>query len=383
MDKVELMRHFKIRMRSGLALVALMLTFGAEANELVIGQAAPLSGPEATLGRSYSAGLQLALNHANAAGGVNGHTFALAVKDDRSMPAETISATRQLLAESRPLVLAGYFGDANLAELIKTRLLETENIALVGYRINEMRAQAPLVYNVRAGLLDEVSKMVEHLATVGITKLGFFYQDGPPSAALVAAVEEMAKGKNARLVVKGFHAAGTAKVTSEVIDTFIAAAPQAIILVSSSPATGAFIEKYRATGGAAQLLAHSSVDIEQISRRLGEEHMRGVAITQVTPSPYKISGKLTKTLVDLAAKRVDQTVPVSYAMMEGYITGALIVESARRMGPKVSREGFVKALEGIDDYDLGGYKLGFKPNQRSGSRFVEMTIVTSTGRIRQ
>ena len=69
-------------------------------------------------------------------------------------------------------------------------------------------------------------------------------------------------------------------------------------------------------------------------------------------------------------------------MMEGYITGAGILEAVRRMGAKASREGFVKALDSIDNLDLGGYRVGFKPGMRSGSKFVELTIITAAGRVR-
>ena len=55
----------------------------------------------------------------------------------------------------------------------------------------------------------------------------------------------------------------------------------------------------------------------------------------------------------------------------------------RRMGAKVSREGLVGALDGLDNFDLGGYKVGFRPGMRAGSKFVELTIITDTGRIRQ
>jgi ABC-type branched-subunit amino acid transport system substrate-binding protein len=294
-----------------------------------------------------------------------------------------MAATKLLLSESRPLVLAGYFGDRSIGELVSAGLLEKENIALVGYRINEIRGEAPLVYSVRATLRDEINKIVEHLATVGITRLGLFYQDGPGATPLIAAMEEVAKGKGVKLMVKGSYAPGTAKVTSAVVEAFVAASPQAIIIVSSGSAAAAFIEKYRMDGGAAQLFAHSGADIEQISQRLGEEQMKGVAIAQVTPNPYKISGRLIKEFSDIAAKTPNLDVPVSYAMMEGYIAGAVIVEAVRRMGAKVSREGFVTALESIDNLDLGGYKVGFKPGVRSGSKFVELTIVTATGRIRQ
>lgn len=91
---------------------------------------------------------------------------------------------------------------------------------------------------------------------------------------------------------------------------------------------------------------------------------------------------MNKKFSDLATKTPNLEAPISYAMMEGYNAGAVIVEAARRMGPKISREGFFNPL-GTVDVDPGGYKVGFKPGMRSGSKFVELSIVTATGRIRQ
>jgi branched-chain amino acid transport system substrate-binding protein len=359
-----------------------MTSLAAGAGQITVGQVAPLSGLEAVQARAYSTGLQLAINKANKTGGVNGHTFNLVRKDDGGRPEDNAAATTALLAESSPLVLAGYFGDRIMGDLVKAGVLEREKIALVGYRVNEVRAETPLVYSVRANLRDEINKIADHLVTVGITRIGLFYQDGPGAAPLVAATEEVMKNKGAKITAKGSYAAGTAKVTSAVVDTFITAAPQAIIIVSSGSAAAAFIEKYRSDGGAAQLFASSGADIEQISQRLGEEQMKGLAITQVTPNPYKITGKLSKEFGAVVAQAEKLEVPVSYAMMEGYIAGSVIIEAARRMGPKISREGFVNALDSLE-LDLGGYRVGFKPGLRSGSKFVELTIITAAGRIRQ
>lgn len=363
---------------------ALAASLAAGAAQIVIGQVAPLSGLEGAQARAYSAGIQLALDKANKAGGVNGHTFTLVRKDDGGRPEDTIAGTRALLAESRPLALAGYFGDRSMAEVVRSGLLQKENIPLVGYRVNEIRAEASLVYSVRANLRDELNKITEHLVTVGITRFGLFYPDGAGAASLLAAMEEAMKERGGRLIAKATYVQGTNKVPNSVVDGFVAAAPQAIIIVSSGAAAAAFIEKYRLDGGTAQLFAHSGADIEQISQRLGDEQMKGVAITQVTPSPYKISGRLSKEFSDMVRNANPKLeVPASYAMMEGYIAGSVIVEAARRMGPRISREGFVGALDGLDNLDLGGYKVGFRPGMRSGSKFVELTIITDSGRIRQ
>lgn len=376
------MMHIQLLARALVIAGLTAASLAAGAAQIVVGQVAPLSGLEGTQARAYSTGLQLALTRANKAGGVHGHTFTLVRKDDGGRTADNLAGTRALLSENRPLVLAGYFGDRVVGELVTSKLLETENIALVGYRVNEIRSETPLVYSVRASLRDELNKITEHLVTVGVTRLGLFYPDGAGATTLLAAMEDVMKARGAKLTAKATYVQGTNKVPNAVVDTFINAAPQAVIVVASGAAAAAFIEKYRMDGGTAQLFAHSGADIEQISQRLGEEQLKGLAITQVTPNPYKISGRLTKEFGDLAAATPNLEVPVSYAMMEGYIAGSVIVQAVRRMGPKISREGFVNALDATD-LDLGGYKVGFKPGMRSGSRFVELTIVTATGRIRQ
>lgn len=368
--------------RIALAGAAFAAAQTAQGAELVVGQVGPMSGLEANQGRAYAAGMQLLFNSVNAAGGVNGHTFALVRKDDGGRAEDTVSATRQLLAENKPLVLAGFFGNRNIGDLVRSGLLEKDKIALVGYRSAEIRPESPLLYSVRAGLRDEINKLTEHLGTIGITRLGLFYEEGPGAPALIAAAEEAAKKANATIKSKAAYRAGTTAVT-EAVNTFIAAAPQAIIMVSSGSAAAGFIEEYRPAGGTAQLFAHSGADIEQLSKRLAEEQMQGVAIAQVTPSPYKISSKLTKEFTDLVARADKLEVPVSYAMMEGYIAAKVIVEAVRRQRARPSREGMLAALDGMDSYNLGGYVVGFRPGMHTGSKFVELSIISGAGKIRQ
>ena len=352
------------------------------AAEIMVGQVGPMSGPEAGQGRAYAAGMQLHFNAMNKAGGINGHKFTLLRKDDGGRPDDTVTLTKQMIAEDRPLVLAGYFGGKNVADLVSAGVLAKEKIALVGYRTSEIQPDTPYLYSVRAGLRDEISKLIEHLATIGIKRLGLFHEAGPGSTAVIAAAEESARKVRATIEGRASYVANTVNVT-DAVDTFMNMQPQAIIMVSSGSAAAGFIEKYRIAGGAAQLLAHSGADIEQLSKRLSPEQMQGVAIAQVTPSPYKVSSQLVKEFTETAAKTPSLEVPVSYAMMEGYIAARVISEAIRRQGSRPSREGTVLALDGMSNFDLGGYLISFKPGQHSGSSFVELSIVTSAGRIRQ
>jgi branched-chain amino acid transport system substrate-binding protein len=371
-----------IAARAVFSLAALAAAHGVQAAQVVVGQVAPQSGLDARQGRAYAAGMQLYFSAVNKAGGVNGHTFNLVQRDDNGRPEDTVANTRAMLAEDKPMVLAGYFGSKNVSDLVASGVLEKERIALVGYRTAEIRPETPMLYNVRADLRHEIAKMTEHLATIGISRLGLMYEEGPGAQALLDAAEEATRKARAAITQKASYPAGTTRIAAAV-DAFLKNPPQAILLVTSGAAAAAFIEQYRSASGAAQLFAHSGADIEQLAKRLSEEQMQGVAIAQVTPSPYKISSRLAKDFNDLAAKSPDLGGAVSYSMMEGFIAAKVIVEAVRRQGARPSREGMAAALDAMEYFDLGGYAVGFKPNQRSGSRLVELSIITRDGRIRQ
>ncbi|HSV47516.1 MAG TPA: ABC transporter substrate-binding protein [Ramlibacter sp.] len=363
------------------AAAALLLGQAGHAAQIVVGQVAPMSGLEASQGRAYAAGMQLHFDAVNKGGGVNGHTFKLVKRDDGGRPEETVAATRTILADDKPLVLAGYIGSRNVADLLASGLLDKEKIAIVGYRVAEIRDQTPLMYSVRAGLREEIQKITEHLATIGITRLGLLYEDGPGVSALLDATSEAAAKARATIISRASYPAGTARV-APAVDVFIQSNPQAIVMVATGSAAAGFIEQYRNAGGRAQLFAHSGADIEQLAKRLSEEQMQGVAIAQVTPIPYKIGSRLAKDLNDLANGQ-NPPLRVSYAMMEGYVTAKVIEEAVRRQGARPSREGTAAALDAMASFNVGGYAIGFKPGIRSGSRLVELSIITADGRIRQ
>lgn len=361
------------------ATIASAMVASAGAADIVVGQVAPLTGLEAKQGLGYAAGLRLAFDSVNKQGGVNGNTFTLVRADDHNEPASTVELTRKLVAEQRPLVLAGYFGSRNLAALLASGILDQQRLALVGYRTTGIPPSHPLLFNVRADVRDELAKLTEHLATVGITRLGLLHEAG--ADAVVAAADEAAGRAKAAFVIRTSYAPDS-RSAGTLVAAFLKTPPQAIIMVANGATTAAFIERYRMEGGAAQLFAYSGADIEQLSQRLGEEQMKGVVISQVTPNPYKNNSRLAREFAEITkANKLDM--PISYVMMEGYIAGRVIIEAARRQGRAPTREAMTAALNAMNDYDLGGYVVGFRPGARAGSKYVELSIISSEGRIQQ
>ena len=66
---------------------------------------------------------------------------------------------------------------------------------------------------------------------------------------------------------------------------------------------------------------------------------------------------------------------LSFTSMESFIAAKVMVEALRKAGPKLTREGFMRELDNMKAYDVGGYVVSFAPNNHNGSSFVELTVI--------
>lgn len=353
----------------------------------VIGQVAPLTGASAVQSKAYAQGMRLYFDQINKTGGIQGDRVRLVSANDRSSPEETVLQTQRLLQESKPVALAGYFGNRNLLALLESKTLEQAQISLVGFQSTDTRVlKARPLFSTRATLSDEIEKIAKHLTTLGMTQLAVVYEerDAQDAKSLEELVRQRVQEAGAKLVssymLKTDNGSEDEAVQSLMRERV---PPQAVIVVASSPMTADFVESYRMEGGVAQIYATSTADLEQLSVRLAVEMMRGVSIAQVVPNPYRSNNRLNKEFRDLVGKqKTADDVPVSYAMMEGYVNAKVLVEAMRRTQPLTSAR-LADTLRSIQGLDLGGYLVNFRPGSQSGSKFVDLSIVNAEGRVTQ
>lgn len=73
----------------------------------------------------------------------------------------------------------------------------------------------------------------------------------------------------------------------------------------------------------------------------------------------------------------------NYSSMEGYVAAKVFTEVLQRTGRNLSREGFIDTLQGMNRLNLGGFPLEFGPNKHTGSKLVELTMLTEDGKVRR
>lgn len=78
-----------------------------DTGDIVIGEYASLTGTTATFGNSTHRGVQMAIDDANAAGGVNGRKLRLVVEDDQSKPDIARTVVTKLITQDKAVAILG------------------------------------------------------------------------------------------------------------------------------------------------------------------------------------------------------------------------------------------------------------------------------------
>jgi len=98
----------------------------------------------------------------------------------------------------------------------------------------------------------------------------------------------------------------------------------------------------------------------------------------VVPFPFATSVPVVKEYQLLSAKAGHKD--YNFGAMEGFLTAKVMVEGLRRAGRNLTREGFVDAMEKMNDVDLGGFFVSYSPKSHTGSKFVDLTIIGKEGK---
>lgn len=343
----------------------------------------PLTGTIAGTGDEYAAGGAAYFAFVNANGGIYGRKIRVVVKDDSYKPNQTLALTRQLLAEDKPLALFGFVGTGNVTTLNKNKVLKDANIALLAPYTGAQDLREPMspnIFHIRASYTDETARMVEHLHTIGLRRLRVMYQDDPFGKSGLAGAENALQKLGLKAVAKGGYARSKPEEVDAAVTAIAAADPDAIIMVSVNRASSAFVKKMREKGSKARLFSISVVNFKKLLKNAGEERARGIGISQVMPYPYSPLVPAAREFQTLIKDYHPEKV-VSYASMESFIAAKILVEAIRRSGADPTRQKIMIQLDKMNSYDVGGFKVSFSPQNHTGSKFVEVTVIGRDGKL--
>jgi ABC-type branched-subunit amino acid transport system substrate-binding protein len=351
---------------------------GVSADTITLGQSTALSGPLGDLGQDLHKGAKVYFDALNARGGVNGRTIKLVTKDDVYDTKKTLENVEGFIAGDATFALFGTFGTPNNEALIPVAQKAGLPVLMPLTGSRSVRGKASEgTFNLRASYADEVERQVEHLFTLGTTKIAVAYQNNAfGKEVLAATVDAMSRRKLKPLVAVSVE--NNASDAATAVEKLLATSPEAVLLGLAGKPGIDVIKGINKTRRGLQVYALSVLGAPSSVRTLGADGV-GVSISQVVPFPTNSPLPLVREYQQAmtAAGNTD----FSHLSLEGYINAKVITEGLRRAGKALTRAGLVSALDSMRNYNLGGMEVSFGQGAASGSRFVELTLVNSQSKL--
>ncbi|MDB5875412.1 MAG: transporter substrate-binding protein [Ramlibacter sp.] len=376
------MRVLESLTRSMMVAALALLGMAAHAQEgvtkgsIVLGQSLALIGPGSALAAPFHMGAKLYFDRVNAAGGVNGRKIELVTLDDRGNPTQTEANTKKLL-EQGVLALFGYYGSPQVTKSYP--LIKDTDVLLFApmSAADEFRgAMYGNVYSVRPGYAEEAAAITRHAETLGTRKLAIVHaMDGESLAALDSAERTMGS-MGANLVVKSAMSSGN---VANSVDKALAAKPESILIIADANGAAGIVRDIRAKGFRGPIYGFSNTGESLLAEELGPAGA-GVVVVRVVPKSDNPKAAVVRELVaDAAAANAGK--PNVY-MVEGYIAARVFTEALLRIPRDPTRAKLKKAIEGLDNISVGGFRIHFA-GDRVGSKLVELSLIDSQGKVRE
>jgi ABC-type branched-subunit amino acid transport system substrate-binding protein len=369
------MKRRPLLIAAGLAATVSTVRVRAQAADLVLGQTGILSGPLGGPVKTMLAGAGLAIAEANARGGIGGRKVSLVSMDDELNPAKAVANYERLLSKQGVLAFFGCVGSGTTAAAAK--LLKDSGAPMVGgYAVADSAREKVKGsgYFIRATSGREAEALVQHLTTIGITRIAVAHLDNPGGVEVLKLMNEALQAHKltalASAGVKGdFSNAG------EVAKQLAAVDPQAVLMYLGGPVGGNVMKAMWAIGSFPTFYGMSIVPGDLTFQLLGEK-ARGLAISQIVPYPWN---QVDPQILEYRRLADAAKVPVGYYSLEGYVNALVMIDALKRAGADASRPKLHAALRATR-YRIAQMSVDFTSEQLTGSRFVELVQVTHDGR---
>ncbi len=366
------------------AWLALALGIGGTAwADIHVAQVGPMTGPVTVEGRGANVGIKLAIEAANAQGGIGGQRLIFRTEDDEYTPEKTVALIQQLAA-TETLALLVPVGSPSMTKVLKDGILEKTGMPIVGVIPGAEPLRNPVnpyLYHIRAGDLDQYRRLVRNALTIGMKRIGVVYADIPFGKSGLAVVESMLKEGGLEPTVRTPISVKPGADYNEAFQALRGPKPDLIVLIAPGDPAGKFLRAYRQTGMNAQITSLDYGQAETLCGVASPDMARGVSLAQVFPNIQNTTIPLVRQFQKDFADYAPKDLKPSVLYFEGYVAAKVLLEAIKRIDGAPSREKLVKTLDSMKNVNLGGFMIDFSPTKHTGSSFVDIGVISKNCKV--
>lgn len=349
--------------------------------EVVVAQVGPFTGLPVPDAANLNQGLKAYFSQANGRGGINGRRVRLIEIDDGYTPDGSgfIKAYQEAI-QRKAVALLSPLGSVAIKRMLDERLLDKADVIVVNAvpGAEALRDPGhPLLFHVRAGDRQQIEKIVQHVRTLGINRLGVVHQNIPMGDSGLAAARRAVE-RSADLRITSVQAAADPASLAGAAAQLVKEQVQAGLLVGAPRYSAELVAALRKAGFSQFIFALTDTSARLLVKVAGPGS-RGVGVTQVVPNPNGATLPLQRDFQAAMRASFPDAKGYSSLNLEGYVTARIFAEAARQ-SKDLGAESLARAVRGLGELDMGGLRVNFAKSNVGGS-FVDIGVVSADGRL--
>jgi len=353
-------------------------TEGVTPTEIVLGSFTDLSGPTAMIGVAVTNGARLRFGEANAAGGIHGRQIRLVVEDTQYQVPRAVQAANKLINRDHVFAMVLALGTPmNNAVMPMLFGKGIPNLFPVSGARSMFEPYNRLQFVGRGSYYEEIKAAIRYFVEEeGITRPCVAYQDTDYGQEALEAAKEQAAALGLVLAAVTAHKPTDTEFTASVLRLRNANC-DLVLLGTVYKDTVLLLEAARKLGWNKVRWAGTNAAYGYSIAAVESGASEGYSAFVHLPVVYRDDPDLPPAVAAWWDSYVERFgVEPEYGAQEGYRNADLIVRALELAGPDLTRDGFVTALESINDYtDLFGYRMSFGPGDHGGVNESILTVV--------
>ena len=339
---------------------------GITDTEIVIGSSQPLSGPAAFWGQGVGGGMDAYLKWINDAGGINGRKIRLVLRDDGYLPTRAVANVRELVERERVFAIVSLIGSAN-AFAVRDYIIENQVLWMTPTADANMWAgfkNKKYLFVGYPGYVDEGRILTTYAAkSEGVKSVAVFYQNDLYGQKGLLGIKRGIADTKIKLATAVPYEVTDRDLSGHAVKLRQSGADA--VMLYATPTQGALIVREMAKIGFSPKLFASFTLADPVMFQLAGDAWNGIILTAYFPVPG--TDPKVDAMLDTLLKINPQLRQSPFNALAGVSFLEPFVEAIRRAGPNVTRDGVVRALESMRNWNGEVIRgITFGPDRHQG-----------------
>lgn len=309
----------------------------------------------------------------NDQGGVAGRKIELVVEDSGILPNTTLNAAKKVILKDDVFALAFVLGSAGASALVP--LCEEYQTVMMPHGANKkfFSPGNKWVFVPHTVQYSMACRAVEHIIEKNPkARIGIIYQDDGFGREGLEGAQDAAKFMKSQIVEAAPYKTGTIDFSPH-MNTMKEANVDWILLWTYLPQSAAIIKQKVKMGWDVNLISNNTTGVPPLFALVGEEAEGYLLVTPYAPGYMDLPGinkaKEVNKKYGTFDKQLGNPAYPDYLYLAGWGYIAAAVEGLRKTGKDLTPESYVKGIESIKDFDMGGMcpNITFGPDRHVSS----------------